>query len=704
MNLMSKITTIRSYFSIINTRSVSASGTRVKGCRLPSGRMAKTTIAVSAVAALSMASMCPAQQIYSKVPSAASSGTYSVTVNGQPVPVELYGASRGNVSFARFAFSGSANIVVTVNQAVKSFTLSPKSYNIPAVVSGQTISFTLASPQRVVLRNVNTLSEELFLLADGPEANPPVPGAAGVTDALSRSGIDNVNGNNSAPGINQAINQISAAGGGTLFFPAGVYNIQSSINMKSNVTVYLSAGAVFQVAAYYNCCFTNQGVVNFVDVNNAKLTGRGILNGNAVNLPQSNRDFHMIYTENAGSIEIDDVLLLDQGVTGIRLVDAHNSAVRNIKIIADNPSTESDGIDFDSSQHILVDNVFIYSSDDNTSQGGGTGVRKTVKDQYDLTVQNSVLYNSRTGDAFKIGTTDPQSTINHITYSNIDVVQCVQLAAFYPTQGANLDSISINNVRVDSLSDRILEFLIEIPNWEPWNGKLGYIHNVSLTNVSVSSFGRRNSAFAAYDPNRDIANVNFTNYSVGGQSINSLSAAHIDASSYVNNVTFNSASASVPASPTTPPPTTGQQLPPVSSPVAGVIADGVFTLTNHYSNLMLDDPNFSTKPGEQIIQWSGNGGSNQKWKISANGNGFYTIQNVSSSMLLADGGGKLQQFWKSDDASQLWSISALGSGLYTFTNKSTGKMIDDPNLSKQQGVGMITWPANGGQNQLWAMK
>jgi polygalacturonase len=564
-----------------------------------------------------------------------------------------------------------------------------------------------------VLRKVNSLGEELFLLADGPESNAPVVGGPGVTDATTQAGINNANGGNSSSGINQAINRISAAGGGTLFFPAGVYNIQSAIVMKSNVTVYLAPGALFEVPPYYNCCFANQGVVNFVDVNNAKITGRGIINGNAANLPQGNMDFHMIYTENAGNIEIEGILLLDQGVTGMRLVDTHNSFVRNIEIIADNPSTQSDGIDFDSAQHIVVDNAFIYSSDDNTSQGGGTGVRKTVKDQYDLTVQNSVLYNSRTGDAFKIGTTDPQNTINNITYSNIDVVQCVQLAAFYPTQGANLDTITMDNIHVDSITDRILEFQIEIPNWESWNGRLGYIHNVKINNVTVDSFGSRNSIFLGYDPNRDISNVTFTNYSVGGNAIGGMSAAHIDTSSYVNNVTFSTNSASSSA----PPPTTTQ--PPVSSPVsnpptsspstpstptAGPIADGVYLLTNRYSGLVLDNPNFSTTSGQQMIQWSINSGSNQKWKIAATSDGSYTIQNMSSSMLLGDGGGTLRQYWSNGQASQLWSVSLAGSNNYVFTNKSTGRVIDDPNFNQQQGTSLITWPLNGGMNQVWTIR
>ncbi len=635
-----------------------------------------------------LASLGSAQVVaYPAIPGTPLSTNYSVSVNGKSVPVELYNTPSGPVSFARFAFSGTANVLVTVSQPVSSFTLSPESYKVPATVAGKTISLTLANPRRLVLRNVSGVNEELFLLADAPEVNAPQLGRSGVTNALSIPGIDNSNVSDDSAAIDSAIVNLSNSGGGTLYFPSGVYNIQSSIDMKSNVTVYLAAGAVFQVPSYYNCCFENQGVVNFFDVTNAKLTGRGVINGNAINIPAANQYFHMIMTENASNIEIDDVLLFDQGITGMRLVNANNSAVRNVKIIVNTANTVSDGIDFDSSQYITIDNAFIYSSDDNTSQGGGTGIRHTIKDQSYLTVENSVLYNSRTGAAFKIGTTDPQNSINNITYSNIDIVDCVQMAAFYPTQGANIDTISLSNVHVDSLNDRLIELMIEIPTWETWDGRLGSIHNVSLNNVSSTSFGARDSAFQAYSATQNIQTVTFTNFSLAGQMISSAAASHIDMSSFVNNVTFN-ASAPTPTQPTP------------SSP----IANGTYVMTNQYNGLVLDDPGFSTTSGTQLIQWSLNGGQNQKWAFTRQQNGSYIIKNVSSGLYVTDAGKTLQQVSRNGSTSQLWTVASAGTNLYTITNQSSHRMLDIPALSSAIGAGMVTASPDGGRDQVWSIK
>src|SRR6185369_15729183 len=72
---------------------------------------------------------------YPKVPQLATSTNYSLSVNGTSVPVGLY---KGH-AIAWFAFSGTANVVVTVSQPVTSYTLSPKRNQVPSTVSANQI-------------------------------------------------------------------------------------------------------------------------------------------------------------------------------------------------------------------------------------------------------------------------------------------------------------------------------------------------------------------------------------------------------------------------------------------------------------------------------------------------------------------------------------------------------------------------------------
>ena len=136
------------------------------------------------------------------------------------------------------------------------------------------------------------------------------------------------------------------------------------------------------------------------------------------------------------------------------------------------------------------------------------------------------------------------------------------------------------------------------------------------------------------------------------------------------------------------------------------LPNGEYTITGQMSTLVLDDPGFNGNSGTQIIQWTPNGGTNQKWYFTVNSSGYYTIRNASSGLYLADPGGstnngaKLEQLKGDGSDSQLWSLSISGSG-YVIHNKASGLVIDDSGYSLSRGTGMQLWTATGNSNQAW---
>ncbi|MDQ2833697.1 MAG: RICIN domain-containing protein [Acidobacteriota bacterium] len=139
------------------------------------------------------------------------------------------------------------------------------------------------------------------------------------------------------------------------------------------------------------------------------------------------------------------------------------------------------------------------------------------------------------------------------------------------------------------------------------------------------------------------------------------------------------------------------------------IPDGDYILTNQSSGLVMDDPGSSASPGVQLIQWGVNQGPNQSWFFSYLGNGFYTIQNVSSGLYLTDTSSSpatpLDQQARAFNDTQSWALIATGSG-YSIQNKTTGLAIDDPGFNANPGTGMILWPlkaANSRINQTWTI-
>jgi hypothetical protein len=133
------------------------------------------------------------------------------------------------------------------------------------------------------------------------------------------------------------------------------------------------------------------------------------------------------------------------------------------------------------------------------------------------------------------------------------------------------------------------------------------------------------------------------------------------------------------------------------------LPNGNYTVKNLFSSLVLDNSGYSTVSGKQIIQWASNGGKNQSWSFTFDGAGSYTIKNNASGLYLQDVGGKLEQMTKANSAAQLWSLE-LVSGGFLIKNRATSKVVDDCAQSLKQGNGMITYTANGGLNQTWAVR
>ena len=145
---------------------------------------------------------------------------------------------------------------------------------------------------------------------------------------------------------------------------------------------------------------------------------------------------------------------------------------------------------------------------------------------------------------------------------------------------------------------------------------------------------------------------------------------------------------------------------------AAPIADGVYSLVNQYSKLLLDDRLALPNPGNPIQQYEPNGTPAQGWFFSFQGNGYYTIQNTASGLYLTDTNGAstpgtpLLQQTRVNDASQLWGLVATGTG-YAIQNEETGLTIDDSGYSTQQSTGMILYtlkPVSSRINQIWTIQ
>jgi M6 family metalloprotease-like protein/uncharacterized repeat protein (TIGR02543 family) len=117
----------------------------------------------------------------------------------------------------------------------------------------------------------------------------------------------------------------------------------------------------------------------------------------------------------------------------------------------------------------------------------------------------------------------------------------------------------------------------------------------------------------------------------------------------------------------------------------------------------LDIPSSSTTPGVAPILWDKSIAANQRWKLTSAGDGYYSLRNVRSGLVLdvSDhrvNNGKLVQWAYNGGNNQLWRLIAHANGSYTITSKlDEGFCIDVPNSSSANGVAPIVWAV--GKNQ-----
>jgi len=134
-----------------------------------------------------------------------------------------------------------------------------------------------------------------------------------------------------------------------------------------------------------------------------------------------------------------------------------------------------------------------------------------------------------------------------------------------------------------------------------------------------------------------------------------------------------------------------------------------YYIINESSGKVLDDPDFSTKNGAQIIQYQLNGGANQQWNLVRLKDGNDEIINESSGKVLDDpdfsksNGATIIQYQHNNGLNQQWSFEPGSNGFGEIVNASSGKVLDDPESSTSNGAQIIQYQPDGGANQSWML-
>ncbi|MGB8368849.1 MAG: glycoside hydrolase family 28 protein [Limisphaerales bacterium] len=297
-----------------------------------------------------------------------------------------------------------------------------------------------------------------------------------------------------SPAIDTAIQAASAAGGGTVFVPAGTY-LCGSIHLTNNIHLYLDAGAVILGApqamnaydpteAWSGLAYEDGGHVYFhnsllwgENLTNVSITGSGMINGgglvrsdkildetsgyNIWNKPGAGRTNSgpvrlgnkAIALKLCRNVLIRDITIFHGGHFAILVTGCDNLTVDNVTM-----DTDRDGIDIDCCRNTMVSNCRINAPSDDalcpkSSFALGTNVitenltivNCQVSGFQEGTLLDGTMKPSRGGTGrIKFGT-EASGGFRNVTVANCAFRNCRGLA-LEEVDGGVMENITINNL------------------------------------------------------------------------------------------------------------------------------------------------------------------------------------------------------------------------------------------------------------------
>lgn len=384
------------------------------------------------------------------------------------------------VSAATFDFDEEVDVSIKYNAGkAKTFAVRPYSRNIDFSKHGNTIQFSLAKPQNLMIQVNNDRFTALSLF----------------TNYVDRTVIDE---NDSS----------------VWYFGPGVNNCTAAANIStgylyvpSNTQLYLSPGAVIN------------GTVMFTDVSNSSIKGHGISykasGSGGVNV------------ERSSNIHVEDLIFVNPNGYAVNAAMADSVFVNGIRAFSS--KGWGDGIDYFCSTNSRIDNVFMRNSDDTIAlyqhRNNWSG------DSSNITITNSTLW-ADVAHGIVMGThgnTENPETMSGITIENMDIMYHKEHQMWYqgciainPGDSNLIKDVYINDVRVEEIADGQLVNMRVMFN-SKYNTSPGRgIEDVVIKGLKYSgpNYTPCNpSLILAYDEERTIKNVTFYDLEVNGKLI-----------------------------------------------------------------------------------------------------------------------------------------------------------------------------------------
>jgi polygalacturonase len=369
-------------------------------------------------------------------------------------------------------------------------------------------------------------------------ASMQLPGATFDVKALGAKADGK---SNDREAINKAIDQAVAAGGGTVYFPAGTY-ATGSIRLKSNITLRFEPGTILEAssdAAAYDAAEPNpwdkfqdfghshwhNSLIWGEGLENIAIVGGGLLSGKGLTRGERGGGDKLIALKLCRNVTLRDFSILNGGHFGILATGVDNLTIDNLKI-----DTNRDGIDLDGCRNVRVSNTSINSPNDDALVLKGTHALGYARSTENVTIANSFVSGYDIGSLLdgaykrtvkqapdrdgptgriKIGT-ETEGDFRNITITNV-VFDRSRGLAIESVDGSHIEDVAISNITMRDVSNAPIFIRLGNRMRAPEGTAVGTIRRVTISDVIAYDADPRYGSIVSGIPGHDIEDVKLNN-------------------------------------------------------------------------------------------------------------------------------------------------------------------------------------------------
>ena len=271
-----------------------------------------------------------------------------------------------------------------------------------------------------------------------------------------------------AKAIQQAIDECSANGGGTVLLPANHTFMSGPLCLKSNVNLHLEATAVllanpdegiYKLSAFGENRGEGMMWIYANGADNISITGKGTIHGNGIAFMGKELDDsyelkpvttfyprpHVLTLTDVKNLTIRDITIRDGAYWTVHLIGCDGAVIDGISLLNNLKIRNGDGIDLDHSRNVRISNCHITSGDDCICLKN-----RREFEQYgpchDITVTNCVM--TSRSCAIKIGSENMDSIYN-VVFDNCVITRSNRGLGIQNRDEGTVTDVMFSNIIMD---------------------------------------------------------------------------------------------------------------------------------------------------------------------------------------------------------------------------------------------------------------